>query len=196
MSKDTEQLSLIENPYEHEIEDDELEEVVEKKDETQEVEQKSDVELKVEEIEKKVAEDLINEVIEEIEEDEEEVFKGADGQMYTKRQWLEPVHVGGPTRKEIEGWKEKYGKNKVCMIVVSGEIFIFRTLKRPEYREVLRDQDHTALDREEIFSEKCTLYPYDFSTKSDKWDAGVCTILSDAIIDRSGFVSTTGIIRL
>lgn len=199
MTVDNEQASLELDAYAHEVEEEvaEINQEVPEEEVAEEPKPKSKKTKKDEALEDESADDLIDEMIKDIEdEDGEYIHKGADGTLYTERQWNRQVHVNGPTRKEIEGWKEKYGVKKISMIVVGGDIFVFRTLKRPEYREVLRNQELTALDREEVFSEKCTLFPYNFSTDNDEFDAGIYTILSDAIIDRSGFTSTTGIIRL
>lgn len=202
MTVNSEQASLELDTYAHEVEE-EVEEINQEVLEEEAVKEptpknenaKKEATPKDEPVDE--TDDLIDEMIKDIEdEDSEYIHKGADGTLYTERQWNRQVHVNGPTRKEIEGWKEKYGVKKISMIVVGGDIFVFRTLKRPEYREVLRNQELTALDREEVFSEKCTLFPYNFSTDNDDFDAGIYTILSDAIIDRSGFTSTTGIIRL
>lgn len=197
MTTEDKQASLEFDEYAHEVEEEatEINQEVLEEEVTEEPKPESKKAKKEEEPEDE--DDLIDEMIKDIEdEDGEYIHKGADGTLYTERQWNRQVHVNGPTRKEIEGWKEKYGVKKISMIVVGGDIFVFRTLKRPEYREVLRNQELTALDREEVFAEKCTLYPYNFSTDNDDFDAGIYTILSDAIIDRSGFTSTTGIIRL
>lgn len=197
MTTEDKQASLEFDEYAHEVEEEatEINQEVLEEEVTEEPKPESKKAKKEEEPEDE--DDLIDEMVKDIEdEDGEYIHKGADGTLYTERQWNRQVHVNGPTRKEIEGWKEKYGVKKISMIVVGGDIFVFRTLKRPEYREVLRNQELTALDREEIFAEKCTLYPYNFSTDNDDFDAGIYTILSDAIIDRSGFTSTTGIIRL
>lgn len=203
MTVDNEQASLELDAYAHEVEEEVEEinqEVLEEEvvaEEPKPKSKKTKKEAVPEDEPEDEVDDLIDEMIKDIEdEDGEYIHKGADGTLYTERQWNRQVHVNGPTRKEIEGWKEKYGVKKISMIVVGGDIFVFRTLKRPEYREVLRNQELTALDREEVFSEKCTLFPYNFSTDNDDFDAGIYTILSDAIIDRSGFTSTTGIIRL
>jgi len=202
MTTEDKQASLELDEYTHEVEE-EVAEINQEVPEEEVVEEpkpkskKAKKEAVPEDEPEDEGDDIIDEMIKDIEdEDGEYIHKGADGTLYTDRQWNRQVHVNGPTRKEIEGWKEKYGVKKISMIVVGGDIFVFRTLKRPEYREVLRNQELTALDREEVFSEKCTLYPYNFSTDNDEFDAGIYTILSDAIIDRSGFTSTTGIIRL
>jgi|GEM_PF-1896521 len=136
------------------------------------------------------------EVIEETQEEQEETYYiGADGTRYTEEEWNAPVVRNGPTRREVEGWKERYGH--VYFTPFEGEVFVWRTLQRPEYREIIRDTTLTALDREELFTEKCVLYPYDFSLeKIKKSRAGIASLLSEMIMDKSGFVAQSAPIKL
>lgn len=123
-------------------------------------------------------------------------FKGYDGEEYTEDEWNAPVMRGGPSRKEVEGWKERFG-GLVYFTPFEGDVFVWRTLQRPEYREIIRDQTLTALDREEYFTEKCVLYPYDFSIeKIKKSRAGIASLLSEMIMDKSGFVAQSAPIKL
>jgi hypothetical protein len=133
----------------------------------------------------------------ESEEQEQEVkyYIGADGVRYTEEEWNAPVVRNGPTRREVEGWKERYGH--VYFTPFEGEVFVWRTLQRPEYREIIRDTTLTALDREELFTEKCVLFPYDFSLeKIKKSRAGIASLLSEMIMDKSGFVAQSAPIKL
>lgn len=135
-----------------------------------------------------------------IEEEQEEKpvkwFKGYDGEEYTEEEWNSPVMRGGPTRREVEGWKERY-EGLVYFTPFDNDVFVWRTLNRPEYREIIRDQTLTALDREEHFTEKCVLYPYDFSMeKIKKSRAGIASLLSEMIMDKSGFVAQSAPIKL
>ncbi len=125
----------------------------------------------------------------------EEMYKGFDGESYTKEEWFSPVVNGGPTRREVEGWKEKY--EFVYFTPFDGSVFVWRAISRPEYREIVRDQTLTALDREELFTEKCVLYPYDFSLdKIKKSRAGIASLLSEMIMEKSGFVAQSSPIKL
>ncbi len=126
----------------------------------------------------------------------EEMYKGFDGESYTKEEWLSPVVHNGPTRREVEGWKEKHG-GFVYFTPFDGSVFVWRTLSRPEYREIVRDTTLTALDREELFTEKCVLFPYDFSLeKIKKSRAGIASLLSEMIMEKSGFVAQSAPIKL
>lgn len=122
-------------------------------------------------------------------------YVGADGVEYSEDEWISPVMKNGPTREEVEGWKERY--EHVYFTPFDGQTFVWRTLQRPEYREIIRDQTLTALDREELFTEKCVLYPYNFSLDVIKKSrAGIASLLSEMIMDKSGFVAQSAPIKL
>lgn len=124
-----------------------------------------------------------------------EIYTGVDGTRYTAQEWFSPAIVGGPTRQEVEEWKKRY--ENVYFIPFDSEVYIFRCLARPEYREIIRDPKLTALDREERIAEKCVLYPRDFSAeKMEKTNAGIPSLISEVIMEKSGFVAKTGAIKL
>lgn len=125
----------------------------------------------------------------------QKMHEGADGEWYTDEEWKSPVMANGPTREEVEGWKARY--KDVFFVPYSGKVYVFRALRRPEYREIIRDQTLTALDREEHFTERCVLYPYNFSIEAiSQGDAGVPSLLSEMIMDKSGFVAQSAPIKL
>lgn len=66
---------------------------------------------------------------------------------------------------------------------IDGEVFIFRTLGRGEYKELLMDQRISDLEKEEVMCETCLLWPeqYDFQD----CDAGVPATLAQAIMKNS-----------
>lgn len=123
---------------------------------------------------------------------EEPLIRG----QWTKEEWESPVVEGGPTRQEVEEWKDKYGS--VYFTPFEGEIFIWRTLSRPEYREIIRNTELNMLDREEIITDKCVLFPRNYScqTYTQKGRAGVPSLLSEMIMDKSGFVAQSAPIKL
>lgn len=123
------------------------------------------------------------------------VFTGVDGTEYSEEEWYAPVVKNGPTRMEVEEWKERYGG--IYFTPFESEPFVWRTLSRPEYREIIRDQTLTALDREEMFTEKCVLFPRNFTIeKMLKSRAGIPSLLSEMIMDKSGFVAQSAPIKL
>ncbi|MBO3794273.1 hypothetical protein [Bacillus subtilis] len=126
----------------------------------------------------------------------EKVYKGYDGTEYSEVEWLSPAINNGPTRKEIEDWKAKYS-GLIYFVPFDGDVFIFRPLERPEYREVVSNTTLSALDREEVFTEKCVIYPDDFSLeKIKKGRAGIASLLAEMIMEKSGFVAQTAPIKL
>ncbi|PGV22892.1 hypothetical protein [Bacillus cereus] len=132
---------------------------------------------------------------EHIENKQQPVFTGVDGTEYSEEEWNAPVVKNGPTRMEVEEWKERYGG--IYFTPFEGEPFVWRTLSRPEYREIIRDQTLTALDREEMFTEKCVLFPRNFTIeKMLKSRAGIPSLLSEMIMDKSGFVAQSAPIKL
>jgi hypothetical protein len=134
---------------------------------------------------------------EEVKESQKETkwFTGHEGVKYTEEEWHAPALRGGPTRMEVEGWKERH--EFVYFTPFDQEVFVWRTLQRPEYREIIRDQTLTALDREEYFTEKCVLFPYNFSIEvMKKSRAGIPSLLSEMIMDKSGFVAQSAPIKL
>lgn len=123
------------------------------------------------------------------------VYESAEGVQYSEEEWLSPVTLNGPTRQEVEEWKERHGE--VFFTPFGRSPYVWRTLKRPEYREIISDTTLTALDREEFFTEKCILFPRNFSLeKIKKSDAGVPSLLSEMIMDKSGFVAQSAPIKL
>lgn len=136
------------------------------------------------------------EPIEEAVEKQEKMITTSRGEQFTETEWKSPVFGDeGPTRQEVEEWKDKYGN--IYFTPFEGEIYIWRTLNRAEYREIVSNQKLTVLDREEIFTEKCVLYPRNFKIANlNKGQAGVPTILSEMIMDKSGFVAQTAPIKL
>jgi len=106
-----------------------------------------------------------------------------------------PGFEEGPTRLEIEQWKEKYGS--IYFTPFDDEIYIWRILQRQEYNAIISDRQLTALDREEIFTEKCVLYPRNYTReKMKEGKAGVPTLLNEMIMDKSGFIAQSAPIKL
>lgn len=126
---------------------------------------------------------------------DEPMHQGVDGVWYPESEWTAPISEGGPTRQEVEEWKSKY--KRIYFLPFEEGIYIFRTLKRPEYKEIIRNAELSAMDREELFAERCILFPRDFTiAKANETDAGIVSVLSDAIMEKSGFMAQTGIIKL
>lgn len=66
---------------------------------------------------------------------------------------------------------------------MDNEVFVYRTLGRQEYKNLLLNDQITDIEKEEVICEVCVLYPekYDFQD----CDAGIPTTLSEVIIKNS-----------
>jgi len=114
---------------------------------------------------------------------------------FTESEWNAPIFDGGPTRREIEEWKQKYGA--VYFTPFEEEIFVWRTLGRDEYKVMIDDRSLTTMDREELMCEKVVLFPRNYTRavmKSGK--AGIPSLLAEMIMDKSGFVASSAPIKL
>lgn len=103
-------------------------------------------------------------------------------------QYDEPLFVGGPTKTQLDSWKKQWQGYDIYVTEIQGQYFIFRTLNRFEYKQVVALQNVDALQREEIICETVTLYPnnYDWSAMA-KEKAGIPSTYSQIIMEKSGF---------
>jgi hypothetical protein len=103
---------------------------------------------------------------------------------------------GGPTMKTVEEWKQLYGQ--IYMTEVTDEdVFIWRVLNRREFKEIMKLENADAMYREERICEKCILWPEGYIfTKMADGKAGVPTVLSEQVMDKSGFQAKSGAIPL
>lgn len=101
---------------------------------------------------------------------------------------MTPVFEGGPNVAQVEIWKKQYDKEKVFHTKVLDRHFIFRTLNRFEYKQIVAIDNIDALYREEIICNTCVLFPlnYDFKTMAAE-DSGYPSTLAQIIMENSGF---------
>jgi hypothetical protein len=131
----------------------------------------------------------------ETEMEQDQVILEPNDTEYTEEELNAPVFEGGPTRREVEEWKEKYGP--VYFTPFEDEVFIWRTLEREEYKSLINDRTLSTMDREEIMCEKCVLYPRNYTREKMKTGkAGQPSLLSEMIMDKSGFVAQSAPIKL
>ncbi len=110
------------------------------------------------------------------EQEEVQEEKGADDEIFPD----------GPTRNKVEEWKSRYGS--VYMTDIEDEVFVWRTITRIEYKEILKAKQADALYREERMCEKCVLWPENYSFISmSQGKAGIPSLLAEHIMDKSGF---------
>ena len=99
-----------------------------------------------------------------------------------------PIFVGGPLQSQIDSWKKQYIGYMIYVTEIAGEYFVFRTLNRFEYKQIVSLQNTDPLMREEIICETCSIWPEHY-----KWDtiavgkAGIPSTFSQIIMEKSGF---------
>lgn len=111
----------------------------------------------------------------------------------------ELLFEGGPTRTELMSWKKQFEieGHTINLSPVGDDIFIWRTLSRVEYREIMAIPNTDPLQREEIICEVCMLFPYDYNFKAmADQKAGLPAILAEQIMKESGFSKPEPPVRL
>lgn len=102
----------------------------------------------------------------------------------------EPIFPNGPTQKQVDEWKSKFGS--IFMTDVDDDIFIWRTISRVEYKDIVKLKDADAMYREERMVEKCVLWPADYNfTSMSHGKAGTPSLLAEHIMNKSGFTEVT-----
>ena len=106
-----------------------------------------------------------------------------------------PIYAGGPLQSQVDEWKGAYGQVYLTE-VDDDDTFIWRVLNRKEFKEVMKVESD-AMYREERVCELCILWPEDYTFDSiSDGKAGVPTILSEQIMEKSGFAPKTGPIAI
>lgn len=99
----------------------------------------------------------------------------------------EEIFPEGPTHKQIEAWKAQFGE--VYATEFEEEVFIWRTLTRIEYKNILKIKGADPMYREETICEKCTLFPEGYNRIAmSNGKAGIPSLLAEQIMDKSGFL--------
>ncbi|MGL4820709.1 MAG: tail chaperonin [Bacilli bacterium] len=109
----------------------------------------------------------------------------------------EKIFDGGPTYNQVENWKSQFAGEIYLTEFDEENIFIWRPIKRKEYKDIAKIQNADNFYKEERIVEKVLLWPegtgfLHFSNQK----AGICTLLSELIMEKSGFVAKTGAMRL
>ena len=105
-----------------------------------------------------------------------------------------PIFEDGPGVSQVEIWKKQFTKEKIFHTQILEKHFVFRTLNRYEYKQIVAIDNIDALHREEIICKTCVLWPfnYDFKTMA-KEDGGYPSTLAQIIMENSGFTKEYGI---
>lgn len=98
------------------------------------------------------------------------------------------IYPGGPSKTMIDSWKKQWEGYGVFITEVMGKKFIFRTLNRVEYKQIVALQNIDALQREEIICETVTLWPMNYTWDiMATGDAGIPSTLAEIVMSKSGF---------
>lgn len=131
----------------------------------------------------------------------EEVLEEEEAEFVTVES-LDPdeaIWEGGPTAGDITGWKEEHGEVYVTSITMDKHI-VWRPLTRGEYTRHIQEMEElvengtlssarASLYNEEAIAETCILFPaYDRNDKNTGL-AGVPSIISQEVMEASGFVA-------
>jgi hypothetical protein len=100
------------------------------------------------------------------------------------------IEQGGPAPTEIDALKAKHGDVFVTAFTTE-EVFIFRSVKRGEYRQLQLDMANPELkldqyDFEDRLCQLCVLWPKNSSALQK---AGTATSLSEQIMQNSNFLN-------
>lgn len=95
----------------------------------------------------------------------------------------------GPTYDQLEDWKARFD-NDLYMSDFNNEVFIWRPIRRKEYRDIQRVEGvKDEYYMEEAICRTCVLFPEDYAMhKITFGKAGLPTTLSQLIMERSGFL--------
>ena len=102
----------------------------------------------------------------------------------------EPLFPEGPGKSQIGTWKKEWKGYDLYVTEVLNEKFVFRTLNRFEYKQLISLDKVDALQREEIICQTVTLWPENYS-----WDsmattkAGIPSTYANIIMEKSGFTT-------
>ena len=98
----------------------------------------------------------------------------------------QPIYPGGPPESVVASWKKQFGD--VYLTDVSDQGFIWRTLSRIEYKQIVSIPNTDPLIREEMICETCVLWPMDYDAIGMGGDkAGIPSMLSEQIMEKSAF---------
>ncbi len=97
---------------------------------------------------------------------------------------------GSPTQYELEEWKDMYGVFYISSIGDDDDLYIWRTLKRLEYKQLIKSGlANDQMRYEESVLTRCSLWPKLNIEVMAQTKAGVVETLAKQVLYKSGFVS-------
>lgn len=112
--------------------------------------------------------------------DEEEFDQGEGSQF---------VYQGGPTFDQVANWKSAFD-GEIYASNFGDDTFIWRPIKRKEFRDI-QNIEGTVDEyyKEEQICQRCILWPENWNAQKQRLGkAGLPTILSQLIMEKSGFI--------
>lgn len=120
----------------------------------------------------------------EIKNQEENINEVVNSEIVNTEESKEEV-LDAKLQKNIDKWKKQY-KHIYKNVLDVNEFIIWRPLNRKEYKEIVTTKDLSLLDSQELTVKKVLLYPSNAEELIDA-RAGIATILSEEILENSGF---------
>lgn len=103
----------------------------------------------------------------------------------------------GPTLGQVEEWKSLYEDQVFMTDFENNDIFIWRPIRRSEYKKIFKVEGADAHYKEESISATCLLWPTNKGALlRSHGKAGIATILSELIMEKSGYNPNTTSIKL
>ncbi len=100
------------------------------------------------------------------------------------------TYEDAPDELTVEAWKDNYGKIFVSSVLGDDSIYVWRTINRQEYKQMVNNGIvKNPMLYEETVVRRCVLWPKVSAENVSVSDAGVVPTLAKQILYRSGFVS-------
>lgn len=140
------------------------------------------------------------------EQDEEATTEEAGEETEEEEEWdsraMDPdqeLYPGGPTFAQINAWKDQHGE--VFVTDFAGKYYVWRTMSRFEYRNIMRkleqavssgqvSQGEAQMNNEDDIAELCILHPPYRRTEAAGHLAGVAATISQQVMEASAFVAS------
>ena len=102
--------------------------------------------------------------------------------------------IPGVTQEQINEWKTKYAE--IFMITLSDGKYVYRPMKRFEYKGLMANQEANRTFNEEKIAQMCIIYPTLDATKMPTLKAGTVSTLVELIMASSNFGVTEEPVKL
>ncbi len=108
----------------------------------------------------------------------------------------ELAFLDGPTKDQVEDWRSRY-KDVYLTDFEEGEVIVWRSLLRKEYKEIMKIPNADNYYKEERICERVVLWPENYGHLiMAQGKAGIPTLIAELVMEKSGFQARTGAMRL